>query len=327
MKEQMPCGSVLVVDDSETNLYVAKRFIQPYGLEVKTVLSGYEAIELIEGGEAFAVIFMDHMMPQMDGIEATEKIRAIGYTGAVVALTANFDAGQTEMFLSHGFDGFLSKPIVAEELDEVLNRFIRNGLSEEALLNAPTFAVSPSPANDAAAGFVDSTILAIFCNDAKNAVVTLQKTAQSGDLELFAITAHAMKSNLATVGEKAMSEKAAQLEKAGKAGDADYIEQNAEFFCEDLQNLAERIGRKLAADAPKVAADYVEDSAFLNESLTKLAIACDNYDMDTIDLLLAALNDRQWTDSTSEFIRAVSENILVSDYDIAVAAINAKLTV
>ncbi|MDR0301320.1 MAG: response regulator, partial [Treponema sp.] len=124
--ENMSHGRVLLVDDVESNLYVAKGMLTPYGLNIETVTSGFEAIEKIENGSVYDIVFMDHMMPGMDGIEATTKLRGTGYTRPIVALTANAMSGQAEMFLSKGFDRFLSKPIDSRELDLVLKEFIYN---------------------------------------------------------------------------------------------------------------------------------------------------------------------------------------------------------
>ena len=130
--EPMPHGSILVVDDVETNLYVAKGLLAPYELNVETAESGYKTLEKIESGAIYDIIFMDHMMPDMDGIEATEKLRERGYRGAIVALTANALVGNDEMFARHGFDGFISKPIDVLQLDAVLKQFIPGGHHTEA---------------------------------------------------------------------------------------------------------------------------------------------------------------------------------------------------
>ena len=126
----MPHGRVLVVDDVETNLYVAKGLLLPYELNIETAESGSEAIDKVEAaidsGYIYDVIFMDHMMPHMDGIETTQKLRERGYKGAIVALTANALVGNDEMFARHGFDGFISKPIDVRRLDAVLHQFIRS---------------------------------------------------------------------------------------------------------------------------------------------------------------------------------------------------------
>ena len=121
----MPYGKVLVVDDVSINLHVAVGLMRPYQLNVETASSGFQAIDMIKSGKTYDVIFMDHMMPQMDGIEATHQLRTLGYTGAIVALTANALAGNDQMFLRSGFDGFISKPIDMRHLDAVLHTFIR----------------------------------------------------------------------------------------------------------------------------------------------------------------------------------------------------------
>lgn len=138
----MPYGRVLVVDDVPTNLDVVKGLLTPYGLAVDCVSSGQEAINRVRDRKVtYDVIFMDHMMPYMDGVEATRVIReAIGTdyarTVPIIALTANALAGNKEMFLANGFNGFIPKPIDVARLDACLNKFIRDKQSEETLLKA-----------------------------------------------------------------------------------------------------------------------------------------------------------------------------------------------
>ena len=130
--EPMPYGKVLIVDDIDINLYVAEEMLLPYELKIETVISGFAAIEKVENGGVYDIIFMDHMMPLMDGIETTQKLRLMGYDGAIVALTANALVGNDELFKQHGFDGFISKPVDVLELNAVLNEFIRDKYPEEA---------------------------------------------------------------------------------------------------------------------------------------------------------------------------------------------------
>jgi len=124
--DPMPYGSVLVVDDVETNLYVAKGLLSPYELSIETANSGFEAINKVENGGIYDIIFMDHMMPKMDGIEATKILRELGYNGYIIALTANAIVGQAEMFMNNGFDGFISKPIDIRQMNNTLNKMIRD---------------------------------------------------------------------------------------------------------------------------------------------------------------------------------------------------------
>jgi len=124
--EPMPYGRVLVVDDMEANLYVAQGCLMPYDLTIETAESGELAVSKIKDGKTYDIIFMDHMMPGMDGIEATKTIRGMGYRHPIVALTANAVGDAEKMFIDNGFSGFLSKPIDLTMLDEYLVRFIRD---------------------------------------------------------------------------------------------------------------------------------------------------------------------------------------------------------
>ncbi|MCL2168856.1 MAG: response regulator [Defluviitaleaceae bacterium] len=124
--EPMPYGKVLVVDDVYANLYVAKGLLAFYGINVETCESGYKAIEKIEGGSVYDIIFMDQMMPGMSGTETMHKLRKAGYTAPIVALTANALIGQAEESIKSGFDGFISKPIQTMHLNTILHRFIKD---------------------------------------------------------------------------------------------------------------------------------------------------------------------------------------------------------
>jgi PAS domain S-box-containing protein len=122
---------VLVVDDFPMNLDVAAGMLRKYKMQVDCASSGQEAVDLIKAGEpVYNAVFMDHMMPGMDGVEATKLIRALGTEYAekmlIIALTANAVAGSEKMFLENGFNAFLPKPFNAMLLDSVIKRWIRN---------------------------------------------------------------------------------------------------------------------------------------------------------------------------------------------------------
>jgi CheY-like chemotaxis protein len=129
----MPYGKVLVVDDMEPNLYVTNMILAPYGLKISTAKSGKEAIEKINKGRVYDVIFMDHYMPEMDGMETTKVIRGLGYKNPIVALTANALVGQAKIFLENGFNGFLTKPIDTRQLNATLNKFVRDSYPIEVV--------------------------------------------------------------------------------------------------------------------------------------------------------------------------------------------------
>ena len=140
VRVQMPYARVLVVDDVPTNLDVARGMLKPYGMKVDCVASGQEAVDLIRKKEViYDAIFMDHMMPEMDGIETVRVIRNdIGTdyaeTVPIIAMTANAILGNDEMFLHNGFHAFIAKPIDVMLLDSVIRHWIRDKSMEKGLL-------------------------------------------------------------------------------------------------------------------------------------------------------------------------------------------------
>ncbi|MDE7417710.1 MAG: response regulator [Lachnospiraceae bacterium] len=120
-------GRILIVDDNELNCDVASGIMELLGMRTQTVMSGFECLELLEKGERFDMIFMDHMMPEMDGLETMKKIRVMDDDISqipIVLLTANAVTGVREEMLREGFDDFLSKPIDVDELRRILIRFL-----------------------------------------------------------------------------------------------------------------------------------------------------------------------------------------------------------
>jgi CheY-like chemotaxis protein len=121
-----PDAKVLLVDDIEINLEVASFLLNAFELQVDTAKSGDESIKKAQN-KKYDLILMDHMMPGMDGVEAVRIIRSLGGRHAeipIIALTANAVAGAREMFLSSGFNAFLSKPMDSRALAESLLRWL-----------------------------------------------------------------------------------------------------------------------------------------------------------------------------------------------------------
>jgi signal transduction histidine kinase/DNA-binding response OmpR family regulator len=119
----LPHARVLIVDDKPANLLVARGLFKPYGLIMDTASSGQEAIEKAKAAN-YDLIFMDHMMPEMDGVEAAKIIMGHGVRAPIIALTANALRGMREFYLEHGFHDHLSKPIDSKMLNEVIVKWI-----------------------------------------------------------------------------------------------------------------------------------------------------------------------------------------------------------
>ena len=236
--EHMPYGKVLIVDDVESNLFVAKGMMLPYGLKIETVTGGSKALEQVRNGRVYDIIFMDHMMPGMDGIEATALIRETGYTHPIVALTANAVVGQAEMFLRNGFDGFISKPIDARELNAILNRFIRDRQIQNSgapvSVSLPEMDVSPE-------------LAAMVVRDIKKTIGVLEEilprmdAGDDEDIVLFTTTVHGAKSALANVGETELSMVALKLEQAGMDGKISAIASETAEFISALRLAIEKL--------------------------------------------------------------------------------------
>jgi len=310
-REIMPYGRVLVVDDVESNLFVAKGILQPYKISVDVVSSGLEAIRCVENGEEYDIIFMDHMMPKMDGIEATKIIRELGYTKPILALTANALKGVSKMFLENGFDGFLSKPIDIERLDSFLTRFIKERRPAEEIEAARKEQASNL-----------SELYDVFLIDANRArgiiASTLEKEKfDASDFKVYTTQVHAMRSALINIGQAGLSGFATSLEKHGLENDETAIRTNTPRFLEELDALIESIN----VASEEVGDDDIqdEDSEFVSAMLEELALACDDYDVEKAKEILATANEKKFSKKTRELLKEISNNLLFGDFDEAAA--------
>jgi CheY-like chemotaxis protein/HPt (histidine-containing phosphotransfer) domain-containing protein len=118
-----PTATILLVDDNSTNLKVAEGLLAPYKMQIDSCLSGEESIELVQQKE-YDIIFMDHMMIGMDGVEATQIIRKTHSETPIIALTANAISGMREMFLENQFSDYLAKPIEISKLNEMVAKWL-----------------------------------------------------------------------------------------------------------------------------------------------------------------------------------------------------------
>jgi signal transduction histidine kinase/CheY-like chemotaxis protein len=305
-RELMPYGKVLVVDDVETNLYVAEGMLTPYGLNVETAVSGFAAIERVKSGKAYDIIFMDHMMPLMDGIETVKKLRGMGYEGAIVALTANALVGSDEMFKQNGFDGFISKPIDSRRLDTLLDRLVRGRHTGEAANRATeTAAASPKKVNP--------KLLAVFKRDARKSITAIRETIASGDAKLFNITVHAMKSALANIGEHDLSALASSLEKSGLSGSVKFAAAVDDFVAA-LEKIIE--GVNSGETEANIGANAVEDTAYLSELLPAVKSACENYDRKAAYSALDLLEEKPRKPQTAAALKEIREALFLhSDFE------------
>jgi len=277
VRESISFGKVLIVDDIEMNLYVAEEMLLPYGLQVDKAISGQEAIEKIKHNK-YDLIFMDHMMPIMDGIETTLKIRKLGQECEklpIIALTANAVAGAREMFLANGFDGFMSKPINMKELDGILKEWMVPAKKNTQQAGSEASASSSNQENAGAAASSDANKIydSFLENVAKigeiNTEIGLSRFSDmkemycstldmfhkkfilksndmaacldAKDIKNFFISMHGIKSSLDMIGASRLAEVALELEIASKNNDLDYCLKCFPEFKEKFLSLCKQL--------------------------------------------------------------------------------------
>jgi CheY-like chemotaxis protein/HPt (histidine-containing phosphotransfer) domain-containing protein len=329
--EPMPYGSVLIVDDLESNIYVAKGLMSPYKLAIDVASSGKEVLEKVKSGSVYDIIFMDHLMPVMDGIEATKQLRAIRYTHPIIALTANAVAGQSDMFLVNGFDGFISKPIDMRQLDAVLLKFVRDKQPTAVIEAAWSSKMDSAKKNIAAAkGIIDPQLAAMFLRDAEKVLKELEKVRENaGDLTDVQIGAcvfnfHAIKGALANIGEPALSGHAALLEQAGQRKNGDTIRSEIQPFLEELRRVIEWVSN--ANEAEEFADELTEEGReFLFQKLHAIQAACDTYDKAIIKDIMTELREKKWTRPIGEMLKNISIHLLHSEYAEITEIVNSHL--
>ena len=330
-REPMPYGSVLIVDDVETNIYVARGLMAPYGLKIDSADGGFAAIEKIKRGKVYDIVFMDHMMPKMDGIEATKILRDMGYKHPIVALTANAVSGQSDIFLGNGFEDYISKPIDIRQLNNVLNKLIRDRQPPEVIEAARRQAAvkNGQPAENEPQAFVDPRFAEAFVRDAAKSMAALEAINEKhgayneNDIRTYVIHAHGMKSALANIGKMELAAVALKLEKSGKNGDTETIKNETPAFLDSLRDVIECLTLKSETADDEAADD--EDSSYLREKLSAIKAACERYDEKSADIILAEMREKTWSRPTKEILKKISGYLLHSDFDEVLKAVD-KIT-
>ncbi|MCL2249981.1 MAG: ATP-binding protein [Oscillospiraceae bacterium] len=329
-----PDAKVLLVDDIETNLKVGSGLLKLYGITAQTCLNGKSAIEAVLTGD-YDLVLMDHMMPEMDGIEAVKIIRSLGgYDDLpIIALTANAIVGAKEMFLNSGFNDFIPKPIELAKLTDTLSKWI----PEEKKMKAELTLETESEETEIVINDVDvargkllsggSTVdyldtLTVFRNDGISKLTELANCLESDDLSLYTTYVHALKSAAANIGAGKLSEKAKALEAAGKSGDKDFINKNNDEFISDLKVLLENLRAVIEANTKETVGENRDESTMI-ELLIKLKDAARSFDMETIDELSAELKSfTMLPTEKSEARNDILQSVLSGKYKQAIAQID-----
>ena len=320
-RDPMPYGSVLVVDDVDANIYVAKGLLSLYDIKIYSAKSGSSAIEKIKNGEKYDIIFMDHMMPEMDGIEATRHIRELGYTDPIIALSANAIAGQVDVFKRNGFDDFISKPIDLRHLNLLLNKYVRDKQPRAVIEEARKQAQQKKQKNDSSVTVQDESdsllkgaeipgidvakgikrfdgneqmyldVLRAYAAGV-NTMLGEIETVNEQTLDSYKIKVHGIKGTSYDIFAEQIAKEALELENAAKSGNYEFIKENNETFIKNARTLIshlEDLFISLDSEKQKPLKDKPNKKVLL-----KLISACKDFDMDDADEAMAELENYKY---------------------------------
>jgi CheY-like chemotaxis protein/HPt (histidine-containing phosphotransfer) domain-containing protein/anti-sigma regulatory factor (Ser/Thr protein kinase) len=328
-----PDALILVVDDNQTNLNVACGLLRIFGIEAETASSGKQAIEMIQQKQ-YDIVFMDHRMPVMSGVEATRILRDIGIDVTIIALTASAIVGAREMMIESGMNDYLWKPIVKTELVRILKKWIP---PEKQLTPPSEMSVSLEAEDDEHREFWDkaeqieglsvstglnrvdgqrdvykkSLKLLLYEIDKSNK--NLSAFLAACDLDNFRIEVHGIKGALANAGAINLSAIAYDLEMASDRLDAGYCAKSLPVLVNGLNVL--KINLKEAFKVLNHSGSPIEIPPELPPIMQKLTEAFDEIDLVLIDKEIENLSALNLSGALKEKTEQIKDAVMVMDYE------------
>ncbi len=325
-----PKANVLVVDDNYVNLKVAKGLMKPYEFTIDTAENGLVALEKVQN-EHFDLVFMDHMMPEMDGIDATIAIRSLDgdyYKNLpIIALTANAIMGIRDLFIKEGMNDFLEKPIEMRKLNAILTKWLpqemQTSVDSDPIILETSEDYGTISGVDLQKGvrslggdynsYVD--ILRTYYTDGLQKHPHIRTLHINRELLAFKTEVHAIKSASASIGALDLSSKALALETAAGNEDWIFINENVEQFLSDFHSLIESLREYLAERSEEPQEKSKGSLLLLSEQLEPLSDAIDFLDLDTTETILGKLLKYEWDMPIQEYLEQIKASIELYDYD------------
>ena len=299
-----PKADILVVDDNEINLKVAIGLLEPFQMRIDTALNGKEALQMVQK-KAYHMVFMDHMMPVMDGIEATHAIRNLEDETCcrvpIIALSANATTEAKEMFLQAQMDDFVAKPIKFKEISKCILKWLPQELvtmtdKEEKTVDTVSESADKLPVIpglDVEEGIKNCgsqklflELLSDFYKLIEPKSIKMEKCLADGMIKDYTIEVHALKNTARMIGALELSDLFYQMEQLGNAGDLEQIEKcTPEIlnFYRSYKDILIEYGRTPQEGQKKVSVEKMQ------ETLLALYDAVDAFDLDTADLAMKEL--------------------------------------
>ena len=235
--------TILLAEDNLINQMFATEILEQDGHRVIAVANGAEALATL-ASQVVDVVLMDIQMPEMDGLEATRRIRAGEIPGVpvdlpIIAMTAHALKGDRERFLESGMDEYLSKPVGSEEIQAALHRVLstkKNATKEYAGM-AGSRVLNEEWLLEKARGNREflKKLFTVFVDQQPQKIEEMRQALANGDLNEVTFMAHTLKGGAATMGAEVLKDRAYEVEKASKAGDADQAEREIEALAGELE--------------------------------------------------------------------------------------------
>jgi len=292
---------------------------------------------------------MDHMMPVMDGIETTARIRAFSEKNdpyyknlPIIALTANAVSGMKEMFLNNGFNDFISKPIDTGKLNSALEKWIPKEKQKwQQFVKRRIYYEAPEVVNgiDLQIEGLDTTIgvsmtggskkdylrvLSIFYDDGLEKIVEIKTCIEKDDLPLITTYTHALKNVCAIIGAVKLSDIAKDLESAGARNDSAYIKEHCPDFLYELDKLLKSISKALPEPVMEKIIGH-EDIEVLIGTLEEFKVALSKFDPEPIQKIAVFLQNSEFDAKTVFSISGILHKKLIGEYEDAVILIDRLL--
>ena len=327
-----PDAKVLVVDDNPINLKVFSGLLSRTMMQIDTAESGEEAV-LLYKNKQFDVIFLDHMMPNKDGIETLKEMRGIKGTPndetPIICLTANAISGMREMYINAGFDDYITKPINPDRLemmllqylpkDKVISVFDENEKDDYVL---PDFLYHldeidvDSGLTNCGNGESYITTLKMYLDMAASNADEIEKFWAEKDIRNTTIKVHSLKSTSRVIGALKLGEFAARLEKAGDEGDTETLDRElADFIskyrklAKDLEPLNERNDLSETDNRPLITADK------LDESYKAISEFYESFDFDSVVDVAESLKEYRIAESEAKKVNSIIKAVDNYDYE------------
>lgn len=324
-----PDAHVLIVDDNTINLTVAEGLLEPLKLQIDTALSGREAIGKISAFK-YDLILMDHMMPELDGVETTHIIRRFHeeYNDVpIIALTANAVDGTKEMFMKEGMNDFVAKPIEMRILASKIKQWLdpEKVKKEHWETNSNSKAKTELPPIgdldiEYSLGLLGSedlfwSVLGDYYRVIEKKAALIKKLEEEEDWPAYTIQVHALKSASKQIGALSLSDRAADMEKAGNERNSARIHENTDAMLIQyrayLDILAEYFPEEQETD------EFKEDVTWdvLTQLFENMRIALDDLDMDEMEEVAVELKKYNYRDAEKELLEKLLTAVEELDVD------------